>query len=57
MMNIVGKVYYFFEAHLKRQRKFEDMISETQPSFTFNKLKNLCRTRHVQRHSPLSISR
>ena len=34
MMNIVGKVY-FFEAHPKRQRKLEDVISNTQPSSTF----------------------
>uniref|UniRef100_A0A1X7VHM7 HAT C-terminal dimerisation domain-containing protein n=1 Tax=Amphimedon queenslandica TaxID=400682 RepID=A0A1X7VHM7_AMPQE len=30
IMNIVRKVY-FFEAHLKRQRKLEDVISDTQP--------------------------
>uniref|UniRef100_A0A1X7TQY6 DUF4371 domain-containing protein n=1 Tax=Amphimedon queenslandica TaxID=400682 RepID=A0A1X7TQY6_AMPQE len=54
MMNIVRKVY-FFEAHLKRQRKLEDVISDTQPSSTFNKLKDLCRTRWVQRLDAFTI--
>ena len=55
MMNVVGRVYHFFAAHPKRQRAFEDSISKTQPSSTVHKLKDLCRTRWVQRTDALSV--
>ena len=55
MMNVIGKVYFFFAAHPKRQRKLEDAITETQPSSTVHKLKDLCRTRWVQRLDAFSV--
>ncbi len=55
MMNIVGKVYIFFDAHPKRQKKLEDAITNTQPSYTINKLKYLYRTRWVQRLDAFSV--
>ena len=54
-MNIVGKVYFFFDAHPKRQKKIEDAITNTQPSSTINKLKDLCRTRWVQRLDAFTV--
>ena len=55
MMNVVETVYHFFVASPKLQRAFEDSISETQPSSTVHKLKDLCRTRWVQRIDALSV--
>ena len=49
MIGIVNKVSKFFFAHPKRQRKLEDSISITQPSSTVHKLKDLCRTRWIER--------
>lgn len=48
MMGVVGKVY-ISAAHPKRQRAFESAISDTQPDAKVHKLKDLCRTRWVQR--------
>lgn len=49
MMGIIGKVYYFFEGHPKRQTAFERAIEGCQPESRVSKLKDLCRTRWVQR--------
>ena len=49
MMGVVGRVYQFFAAHPKRQRALEKAISDCQPSSTVHKLKDMCRTRWVQR--------
>ena len=49
MMGVVGRVYQFFAAHPKRQRALEKAISDCQPSSTIHKLKDICRTRWVQR--------
>ena len=49
MIGVVNRVSTFFFAHPKRQRKLEEVISETQPSSSVHKLKDLCRTRWVER--------
>ena len=49
MMGIVDRIYVFFSAHPKRQRKLEEAIDTTQPESSIHKLKDLCRTRWVQR--------
>ena len=49
MMGVVNKVWIFFSAHPKRQRKLEEAIETTQPESKIQKLKDLCRTRWVQR--------
>ena len=49
MMGVVGRVYQFFAAHPKRQRAFEKAITDCQPSSTSQKLKDMCRTRWIQR--------
>lgn len=49
MIGVVNKVSIFFFAHPKRQRKLEESICSTQPSSTIHKLKNLCRTRWIER--------
>ena len=49
MMGVVNKVWIFFSAHPKRQRKLEEAIETTQPESKIKKLKDLCRTRWVQR--------
>ena len=54
LMNIVGKVYFFFDALPKRQKKLEDAIIDT-PSSTISKLKDLCRTHWVQRLDAFSV--
>uniref|UniRef100_A0A1X7T6Z4 DUF4371 domain-containing protein n=1 Tax=Amphimedon queenslandica TaxID=400682 RepID=A0A1X7T6Z4_AMPQE len=54
MINIVERVYLFFASHPKRQRAYELAIAETQPSSSVQKLKDLCRTRWVQRLDSLS---
>ena len=55
MMGVVGKVYVFFNAHPKRQRAFESAVSETQPDAKVHKLKDLCRTRWVQRIDAIDV--
>ena len=45
MMGVIGRVYQFFAAHPKRQRALEEAIF----SSTAQKLKDMCRTRWVQR--------
>ena len=49
MVGVVGKVYHFLAAHPKRQRAFEAAISQRQPSSSSQKLKDMCRTRWIQR--------
>ena len=49
MMGIVDRISVFFSAHPKRQRKLEEAIDTTQPESSIHKLKDLCRTRWVQR--------
>ena len=55
MMGVIEKVYQFFAVHPKRQRAFEHAIAETQPSSKVQKLKDLCRTRWVQRIDALQV--
>ena len=55
MMGIVGRVYHFFAAHPKCQRALEKVISDCQPSSTAHKLKDMCRTRWVQRIDAIEI--
>ena len=49
MMVVVNKVWIFFSSHPKRQRKLEEAIETTQPESRIQKLKDLCRTRWIQR--------
>ena len=55
MIGVVDKVSKFFEAHPKRQRALEKSIADTQPESTVSKLKDLCRTRWVERIDALNI--
>ena len=55
MMGVVDRVYVFFAAHPKRQRALEKVISETQPDSSVKKLKDLCRTRWIQRIDSLQV--
>ena len=49
MMGVIGRVYQFFAAHPKRQGALESAISQAQPSSKVHKLKDMCRTRWIQR--------
>ena len=49
MIGIINKVSLFFQAHPKRQRKLEEVIDVSVPTFSVHKLKDLCHTRWVQR--------
>ena len=49
MIGVVNKVSTFFFAHPKRQRKLEEAIQTTQPTSSILKLKDLCRTRWIER--------
>ena len=49
MIGVVNRVSIFFSAHPKRQRKLEEAIDQTQAGSTVKKLKDLCRTRWVER--------
>ena len=49
MIGIVNRVSIFFSAHPKRQGKLEDAIETTQPESSVHKLKDLCRTRWIER--------
>ena len=49
MMGVIDKVWVFFSSHPKRQSKLEEAIQVTQPEATIKKLKDLCRTRWIQR--------
>ena len=49
MIGIINKVSLFFQAHPKRQRKLEEAIDVSVPTSSVHKLKDLCRTRWVER--------
>ena len=49
MMGICKKVHDFFDVHPKHQLKLEEAIEETQPEQKIRKIKDLSRTRWVQR--------
>ena len=49
MMGTIERAATFFFAHPKRQKALERAIESTQPDTTKRKLKDLCRTRWVQR--------
>ena len=57
MMGVIGRVYQFFTAHPKRQRAFTKAITDHQPSSTSQKLKDMCRTRWIQRIDAADIFR
>lgn len=49
MNGVVNRVSIFFSAHPKRQRKLEEAIDRVQAGSAVKKLKDLCRTRWVER--------
>ena len=49
MMGTMEKVWLFFEGHPKRQVKLEEAVTKIAPETNHMKLKNMCRTRWVQR--------
>ena len=55
MMGILGRVFVYFAAHPKRQCILEKSIDDTQPASAVHKLKDLCRTRWVQRLDSLNL--
>ena len=55
MIGVVDRVSTFFSAHPKRQRALESAITEHQPDSAVSRLKDLCRTRWVQRIDALSV--
>ncbi len=55
MMGVLERVYQFFSAHPKRQTALEKAISDSQPDSTVHKLKDMCRTRWVQRIDALQV--
>ena len=50
-----GKGIPVFSAHPKRQTALEKAISDSQPDSTVHKLKDMCRTRWVQRIDALQV--
>lgn len=52
MMGIIERVYQFFAAHPKRQTALE---KATHPSSNIHKLKNVCRTRWIQRIDAIQV--
>ena len=55
MIGVVDRVSTFFSAHPKRQRALESTLAENQPESAVSKLKDLCRTRWVQRIDALNV--
>ena len=55
MMGVVGRVYQFFAVYPKRQEALEKSISDCQPSSSVHKLKDMCRTRWIQRIDTIEI--
>ena len=55
MMGVIETVYQFFAAHPKRQTTLEKAISDTHPTSKVHKLKNMCRTRWVQRIDAIQV--
>ena len=54
MIGVVNQVSIFFSAHPKRQKKLEEVIENTQPESSVHKLKDLCRTRWIERIDALN---
>ena len=55
LLGVVDRVYVFFAAHPKRQTALEKAIAETKPESSITKLKDLCRTRWIQRIDALQV--
>ena len=55
MMGVVKRVFQFLAAHPKRERALEKAISYILPASTVRKLKDLCRTRWVQRIDAMEV--
>ena len=55
VMGVVDKTYFFFASHPKRQCALERAIQDTQPQSRIHKLKDLCRTRWVQRIDSIDV--
>ena len=55
MMGVIERVYQFFAAHPKRQTALEKAISDTHPTSKVHKLKDMCRTRWVQRIDAIQV--
>jgi hypothetical protein len=55
MMGVIGKVYQFFAAHPKQQGELEKAIFSCEPTSRIHKLKDMCRTRWVQRIDTIEI--
>ena len=55
MMGCVGRVFRFFAAHPKRQRALEEATSSCSPPTRVKKLKDMCRTRWVQRIDAIEV--
>ena len=55
MMGVIERVYQFFAAHPKRQTALEKAISDIQPTSKVHKLKDMCRTRWVQRIDAIQV--
>lgn len=49
MIGVVNRLSTFFFSHPKRQKKLEEAIQNTQPESLVHKLKDLCRTRWIER--------
>ena len=49
MIGVINEVSLFFQAHPKCKRKLEEAIDTTAPTSSVHKLKDLCRTRWVER--------
>ena len=53
MIGIITRVSLFFHAHPKQQRKLEEAVDSIAPTSSVHKLKDLCRTRWVERINAL----
>lgn len=54
MIGVLNRLSVFFFAHPKRQKKLEEAIQNTQPESKVTKLKDLCRTRWIERIDALN---
>lgn len=57
IIGVVNRVSILFAAHPKRQRKLEEIIDQAQLGLSVKKLKDLCRTRWVERIDVLDRSK
>ena len=55
IMGVIERVYQFFAAHPKRQTALEKAISDTHPTSKVHKLKDMCRTRWIQRIDAIQV--